>query len=391
MKIIKKSLLLIILITSFAYAEKNLSNQYVQANNTFAFDLYKKLNNEKTFCFSPYSISSCLSMVYLGANDTTENEMKKVLSFNFEQMKLPLIYKSLTKKISDNTCFTIANSLWIDYSTHIMTHYNNSLKNYFDSEMKKISFSSPAIAANEINGWVEENTNHKIKDIISPSALDPYTRMILVNAIYFKNDWQMPFFSENTAKENFYSKNSSSKVDMMNQIDRFSYYENEFMQSISMPFKNNKFSFMVLLPKKNYSISTVEEKLNYETFNSWMNSFSIQKVNLSIPKFKLSFNTELSYALKSMGMITPFSMKADFSLIDGTKNLYLSKVLHEAYFDMNENGVEAAAATAAIISFKGSYSRPDDLPIRFDANHPFIYMIVEKNTNTILFMGKFDK
>ncbi len=392
MNIIKKSFFLVIATAiSFIYAADDLSSQYAKANNTFAFDLYKKLQNEKTLCFSPYSISSCLSMVYIGSNGITEQEMKKTLSFNFDKKNMPLIYKSLSKKISDDTCFTIANSLWIDYSTHTIKNYNNSLKRYFDSEMKKISFSSPALAANEINGWIEKETNYKIHDMISPSALDPYTRMILVNAIYFKNEWKLPFLTSNTKNEKFYSKNSTSKVEMMNQTDRFSYYENEFMQAVSMPFKNNKFSLMVFLPQKKSSISNIEENLNYENFCLWSNSFSTKKVSLSIPKFKLSFNTELSYVLKNMGMKTPFSMNADFSLIDGTKNLFLSKVIHEAYFDIDENGVEAAAATAVIISYKSCYSKPDDLPIRFNADHPFIYMIVEKNTNTILFMGKFDK
>jgi serpin B len=372
-------------------AQKEVSNFYTQANNKFAIELYKKINNGSNNCFSPYSISSCLSMLMLGANSSTYQEMQNALSMNFSKKTLAQSY-AYHKKAMQSSLFSIANSIWVDQSNQILANYQNLLTKNFNSKVYKEDFRiNPSIAVNKINKWIEKATNNKIKDLVDQSSINASTRMVLVNAIHFLGKWQLPFEASLTKKEIFYPQNQQPlTVDMMEQTENFSYLEKESFQAISMPFssQNSQYACVVFLPKKESSIAHFQSILSAENLEEWLNNMRQTKVQLSLPKFSVRQRLDLEKVLISLGMREAFSPFADFSAINGQKDLYLSKVLHEAFFDLNENGVEAAAATAAIVWAKGAYT-PIEMPVRFHANRPFIYMLVEKQTNTILFLGTY--
>ncbi len=371
--------------------QKEISNLNSQANNRFAIELYKKINNGSNNCFSPYSISSCLSMVMLGANSSTYQEMQKSLSMNFSKDTLAQSY-AYHKNMMQSSLFSIANSIWVDHSNRILPNYQSLLTKNFASKVYKEDFQhSPSIAVNNINRWIEKATNNKIKDLVDRSSINSSTRMVLVNAIHFLGKWQLPFESSLTKKETFYPlQKQPLAVDMMQQTEYFPYLEKEDFQAISMPFssQDSNYTCVVFLPKKESSLAHFQSTMDAENIEEWLNSMSKTKVHLSLPKFRIKQRLDLEQILVSIGMRQAFSPFADFSAINGQNDLYLSKVLHEAFFDLNENGVEAAAATAAIVWTKGSYT-PPQMPVCFHADRPFIYMLVEKKTNTILFLGTY--
>ncbi len=243
-----------------------------------------------------------------------------------------------------------------------------------------------------INGWVESNTNNKIKEILKPFHLTQDTRLVLINAIYFKGNWEMQFNKDATKDEDFkISPDKKVKVPMMSldmkgiNFPEFRYVETEDLQALELPYEERELSMLIILPKK--SLSDVEKKLNYEMLKSLKQKLEVHPVDVYLPKFKLEKEYPLNGTLISMGMPVAFSNFADFSGMDGTKRLKISDMLHKAFVEVNEEGTEAAAATAVNMVTKVSVDKPKK-PFTFRTDHPFIFLIQHNKTGAILFIGR---
>ena len=239
----------------------------------------------------------------------------------------------------------------------------------------------------EINHWVEEQTNDKIKDLIPPGSLDALTRLVLTNAVYFKGDWVQPFDKRNTREEDFtVSAQGKVKVPLMHQRARMGYTEEETFQALEMPYAGRDLSMVVLLPKKVGGLPELEKAITVDKLASLMSKLHVREVITYLPKFKLETSFGLNPTLGAMGMKRAFSQAADFSGISSVESLYISAVLHEAYVDVNEEGTEAAAATGVMVGAMAA-RLPQPIPV-FRADHPFLFLIHDTKAGSILFMGR---
>lgn len=376
---------------SASLANNNDEKSIVEANNQFAIELYKKLKGENgNVFFSPFSVFDALSMTYAGARGETEKQMANVLHITLPQNSFHRAFSNVMKKIKADgqsvESFNIANALWCQKNFHFLQDFLSLVKKYYDGDAFNVDFSKPE-TIKEINDWVSDQTHGKINKIIG--KIDSLTRLIITNAIYFKGKWVSGFNASSTKVAPFYVKpNDEVKAEMMYQEAEFNYMENDTLQAIEMPYKGGNLSMIVLLPKNNgYGINELESSLTTSNLKVWISKMKEQEVKVYFPKFKLRTNYELENVLKSMGMSDAFS-NADFSGMDGAPDLQISKVIHKAYVDVNEEGTEAAAVTAVIVVLTCSPNyHPPKIPI-FRADHPFIFFIIDKTTNSILFMGK---
>ena len=261
------------------------------------------------------------------------------------------------------------------------------MKSYYRTRITPVDYKkNPEGARRKINSWVERKTENKIKNILS-NSLDPLTRLILVNAIYFKGDWANPFeISDTTEMPFFLSGNKSIDVSMMNQTNEFNYGENESLQILELPYVGDKLYMLVILPRKTDGLQDLEEIITNATLEEWTGNLSKKRVDVYLPRFKMTSEFDLKKVLIAMGMEDAFDMnKANFAGMDGNPNwLYIGAVLHKAFIDVSEEGTEAAAATAVIMMMKSEPLKP----IIFRADHPFLFMIRDNSTGSILFMGR---
>ena len=368
----------------------------VNGNSQFAFKMQRQFGDyEHNAFFSPYSISLVFGMLYSGAADETAQQIKNTFHFPADQHALPIYFgrlnNQLMKTAKDKTTgknieLNIANGIWVEKSYHFLPSYIEILKNSYQSKINKADFlNNLNQEIVQINSWVEQKTNDRIKDLIPDGALNPLTKMVLVNAIYFKGDWQKPFKGHSTTKGDFYTFNNQIlQTQMMHQRGRFSVAEDENTQLIELLYQGGNYSMLVLLPKNNSDIKQFETNLTSEKLNQLTNKLAMNQVSLSLPKFKFVTEYRLNSYLSALGVTNAFSSKADFSNIDGTQSLQISEVIHKAFIEVNEKGAEAAAATAVVI-------RATSIPnyVEFNANRPFVFMIKEKTTDSILFIGRF--
>lgn len=355
----------------------------------FAFNLSKEVRSDsENWIFSPFSISSCLSMVAAGANGETADEMRSVLALpedigSYFEEKMA----SLKHSAASETDFqlNIAQGVWIKDDFQMLPAYSSLLSGSFQAVAERVAFTP--YTAHQINDWVERETNNKIKDLISPSNLNEDTRLVLVNALYFHGSWQHPFRPESTQQGPFHLKTGETVNAMtMHQTSFFPYYENESLQAVALPFSREHGSAseplcLLVLPKDGGAFDSA-------AIEAILPSLSNRRVQIQVPKFKIEQAIELNDPLKNLGIKKAFSHSADFSGIDGLRDLCLSVVLHKAFFDFDEKGVEAAAATAAVINVTTS-TRPRPIPaIPFIADRPFSLVLLDNKTKTILFLGQ---
>jgi len=371
------------------------------AVNQFCFDFFKKLaddeNNSPNIFYSPYSVFTALAMTYEGARNNTAVEMGNVLHIKQDNESFHEYMQSLYNHLNYNDEYNIstANALWPDVGFTMLDKYVNIIKTYYGGNASEVEYANPEEAARVINEWVENQTNNLIKDLVPPDAIDPIlTKLILTNAIYFKGTWQIQFDKENTTDREFtLSSGENVEVETMNLIDmdnKFNYTETDDLQILELPYDGGDISMMILLPKDGVSLSDVTSSLDREEYISWVDEMYETKADIYLPKFKFETSYGLNEYLMDLGMIDAFNYDADFSGIDGTKMLFISKVLHKAFVEVNEEGTEAAAATAVIINYKAINPNEPPERITFDCDHPFLFTIHHKETGTILFMGSVD-
>ncbi|MBU0469029.1 MAG: serpin family protein [Candidatus Omnitrophica bacterium] len=379
-------------ISSKVFASDKEISSLVNGNNGFAIDLYKELKDEDgNLFFSPYSISTALAMTYAGARGNTEVEIAEVLHFDLGQDSLHKAFGELEGKINaveemGDVQLNIANALWLEKEYIFLDEYLSLVGSNYSAAFKTVDFSNSYEDARlEINGWVKDKTNNKIMDLLAPGAVDSLTRLVLTNAIYFKGDWLEGFKEIDTKDKEFWLTEADSVIaSLMYQEEEFKYMENDSLMVLELPYKGEEVSMVVLLPKEKEGLSTIEEVLSIENLNMWISDLGEQEIKVFLPKFKLESKFELKDNLSSMGMPDAFSSNSDFSGIDGTDLLYISKIIHKAFVDVDEKGTEAAAATAVVMTLR---SMAAATPI-FLADHPFMFLIKESKTGSILFLGR---
>jgi serpin B len=370
-----------------------------EGNTEFAFDLYHKLIEKEAgnLFYSPHSISLALAMTYAGARNDTEQQMADTLNFTLPNDFLHRAFNSLDLELSsrgegsegqDGNGFrlNIANSIWGQKDYSFLATYLDLLAENYGAGMRLVDFYTyPDDSRVTINNWVSNETEDKIENLITPGAITSLTRLVLVNAIYFNAAWSSPFDAEMTKDGIFYlADNSSVIAPMMLQTGYFNYAEGENFQSVELRYDGNEISMVILLPSHD-TFFEFEDSMTPARLTSIISSLSMKNIRLSMPKFShKSDSISLKEMLSQMGMPDAFSSSADFSGMDGTRNLFISDVLHKAFVSVDEAGTEAAAATAAIMSLTSAPSQPIELTI----NRPFIFLIRDIKTGAILFMGR---
>jgi serine protease inhibitor len=363
----------------------------VNGNTRFALDLYHELRStEGNLFFSPISISTTLAMTYAGACGNTQIQIAQALHFPADRNQLHSAFALLAARLMKlgqpgHIQLRAANTLWPRVGYEFLKEYLSLAKKNYGVQITSIDFGDEEAARCTINAWVEEKTDRKIKDLIPVGVLDNLTRMVLVNAIYFKGDWRSQFDPQLTTQTPFFTDpNGQVQVPMMALKHAFRYAESESLQILELPYAGEALSMLVLLPREKDGLGKLEESFALENLDKWMSNLAELEVNVFLPRFELAFPFRLDVTLKSMGMLEAFSSNADFSGMDGTRELYIGAALHKAFVAVNEQGTEAAAATAVIMQLK-AVSFPS---IVFRADHPFVFVIRENDTGSILFIGR---
>ncbi len=365
----------------------------VGGNTAFAVDLYRVLATEpgNLFC-SPLSISTALAMTYAGARAETEIEMAATLHFGLPQERLHAAFAGLGDRLAgleaegDLTLRT-ANGLWLERSHPFLEPYLSLVKARYSAEFRAADFVGAAEAARqEINAWTEERTDGKIRELVPAGAVNPLTVLVLVNAIYFKAAWDDQFETAETDDTPFHmSRDRAEAVPMMHRTGTLAYGENELARLVELPYSGGGTSMVVVLPRSTDGLAKLEDALTAGRLEEWISALKIRRVALSLPRFRVERGFLLNDALSSLGMRRAFG-DADFSGMVPGGGVFISEVLHKAFVDVNENGTEAAAATA-VIMMRASAETPE-APVAFRADHPFLFLIRDRTTGSILFIGR---
>ncbi|XP_062986351.1 serpin B6-like [Elgaria multicarinata webbii] len=370
------------------------------ANTAFAINLFKGITeNDRTAntFFSPLSITSSLAMVLLGAKGSTADQMSKALSLTTCE-EIHQGYEKLISEINKpgtKYLLKLANRLFGETSYDFLAPFIDSSQKFYHAGLEKLNFSKASEDSRKhINAWVEEQTAGKIQNLLAPGIVNGLTRLVLVNAIYFKGNWAKRFRKDLTTEKPFkVSKNETKMVQMMFQKAKFNvtYIADYHTHVLEMPYVDNELSMIILLPDEIRDDSTglekLEREMTYEKLIEWINPEMMDstEVELSLPKFKLEEKYDLKPVLKSLGMTDAFDEgKADFSGMSPNNDLVLSEVVHKSFVEVNEEGTEAAAATAAVMMLRCAR-----IPRPIIADHPFLFFIRHRIMGGILFYGRF--
>lgn len=397
-----------LLLAAKAKGKKDIQNPDVKAavagNSKFAFELYAKLKDDPrvkkdggNLFFSPYSISTALAMTYAGARGRTEKQMADVLHFSLPQERLHPAFGALEKQLNTGGKkggyqLSVANALWGQKGYAFLKDFLDLTRKNYGAGLKEVDFVRETEKTRKtINAWVEKKTKDKIKELIQKGVVDNAT-LVLTNAIYFKGDWASKFKEENTHDAGFDLGGPKTMIQiipvpMMQQKGKFKYAERDKLQILELPYKDKELSMIILLPKKGPylaldALKELEKSLTLKNLEKWLAELREQEVMVYLPRFKMTWGVfELKDILKAMGMTAAFS-GADFSGMTGHRNLFISNVLHKAFVEVNEEGTEAAAATAVVMREAAMA-----IPV-FRADHPFVFMIKDNRSGSILFMGR---
>ncbi len=374
--------------------------QYSSANasgitnsiNNFTFKTYSVLSNESgNLFFSPFSISTALSMAAEGAGGKTLEEMRKVLELSDNSSANRHGFEKLLNSLNAKNAgynLSIADAIWIENTFSVKKEFSSALSTYYHALAQQADFVNNADEERtNINNWVAGKTSNKILDLIPQGGLDSYTRLVIVDAIYFKGNWAQQFNKNDTQTATFLvsqSKNVSVPMMHISKSENASYYSDNELKALEMDYQGDNLSMLILLPNQNYGLSEVEAGLSSAKISDIRAQLVRQPVQVWLPKFSMTKSEEMSSLLKELGMKSAFDPHvADFSGINSTEGLYISYVFHKAFINVNETGTEAAAATAVIVMGSAMEILPE-----FRADHPFLFFIMDKHTGAILFMGR---
>jgi len=366
-------------------------------NAAFAFDLYHILAAEEgNLFFSPYSISVALAMTYAGANGDTAGQMAEALHFSLPPDQLHAAFNAYSLDLQaraeaevEGTPFelSIANSLWGQQGFPFLPEFLDLLAENYGAGMRLVDYASdPEAARQAINQWVSDETREKIQDLIPSGAIDTLTRLVLANAIYFKAAWLHQFDPDTTQPAPFHLLDGSTvDIPMMHQEEPYGTALGDGYQAVELPYENGDVSMLVILPDEG-QFQAVEAALSPEMIQGILENLTYGSVILTLPRFTYESAFDLNDALGALGMTDAFDLaRADFSGMDGNRDLYIGNVVHKAFVAVDENGTEAAAATAVIMQITSAL--PGE-PIVFTVDRPFLYLIRDMRTGGILFVGR---
>ncbi len=377
----------------------------IKANNKFTVDLHKALKNDQNFdgqnlFYSPSSLSIALAMTFMGARGKTAAQMAKALHWEAmpkEQLHTEEQHFLQALQASNNASNELlaANRLFVQKNFSLVQEFVEGTKTFYDAEIALVDYQQDTEGARkEVNEWVEQKTKQKIKDLIAEGVFSSRTRLTLVNAIYFKGFWQNQFKEMHTRKQQFFvSESEKVKVQRRHVTETFNHVEDYgelACQILELPYQGEDLSMVILLPHDTHGLAKLEEDLTHDKLQKALALVSQShphKVEVSLPRFKLTQQFKLNQILANMGATDMFSeFEADFSgMYPGPEKLYVSLVIHKAFVEVNEKGTEAAAATAVVMKVRsrgGAEMNP-----RFCADHPFLFIICHKKSSSILFMG----
>ena len=370
----------------------------LEANATFALNLLKTLGEDssRNVLFSPISVSSALAMVFMGAKGTTASQMAQALSLDKCSGKggrdVHQGFQSLlteTNKTGTQYVLRTANRLFGEKTFDILASFKDSCRKFYEAEMEELDFKGATEQSRQhINAWVAKKTEDKITELLSSGSVNSNTPLVLVNAIYFKGNWEKQFNKEDTQEMPFnVTKDVVKPVQMMFKKSTFkmTYVEEISTNILLLPYVGNELNMIIMLPDEHIELSMVEKEITYKKFIEWtrLDKMEEEEVEVFLPKFKLEENYDMKDVLCRLGMTDAFEEgMADFSGIASKEGLFLSKVIHKSFVEVNEEGTEAAAATAANIGFRCM------VPY-FCANHPFLFFIQHSRTSGIVFCGRF--
>uniref|UniRef100_A0A671Z3F4 Leukocyte elastase inhibitor n=1 Tax=Sparus aurata TaxID=8175 RepID=A0A671Z3F4_SPAAU len=372
-----------------------------KANTTFSLALLKKLSdNDKTanVFYSPFSISSALAMVMMGARGNTAAQMSECLKTRDVQDDVHSSFAQLLGELNKADApyaLSVANRLYGEQSYQFVEHFLRGTRKHYNAELESVDFIKSFEAARlNINSWVEEKTQGRIKDLLAQGVLDSTTRLVLVNAMYFKGNWNKKFDEDDTCDAQFrINQNDTKPVKMMRQTSRFplTFIPEANCQILEMPYEGKELSMLIFLPNDmkegTTGLEKLEKQLTYENFLKWTrpDMKDETEVEVELPRLKVEEKYDMKGVLISMGMVDAFdNTRSDFSGMSPANELVLSKVVHKAFLEFNEEGTEAAAATAPIMV--DCYIESS---ATFIADHPFLFFIRHNPSMSILFAGRY--
>jgi serpin B len=364
----------------------------VSGNNAFALSLYSQLEaGDDNIFYSPTSISAALAMTYAGARGQTAGQMAQVLHFRVASLHADfgaLLNELAAKGHDDGEVLTIANALWGRQGYPFRPQFIELASKTYRAGHESLDFAgNPDQARLTINAWIEKETRDKIKDMLAPGVITADTRLVLTNAVYFKGAWSHVFVKEATRDEPFWRHGREAiSVPLMHQRHHYRYAEPPGLQVLELPYRKH-LALVVFLPRDRAGLRELEKSLTPDRIDQWLGKMKATEVDLWLPRFKVTAAMNLKKRLSELGMPLAFSDDADFSGISDKEGLKISEVVHKAYVDVNEEGTEAAASTAVMITPATARMDPHP-PVVFRADHPFIYMIRDPDTASILFLGR---
>lgn len=375
------------------YAHQEDVKTLALSQNNFTRDLYVLLAQKKpgNLFISPFSIMTALSMTYAGAKENTEEEMRSVLHLTQENDALHNAFQDVVSDIKTEAPeyeLRTANMAYVSNKLTVLSEFANTLKEKYLSSSKVVDFGESEAVRKEINDVVEKETNAKIKDLIPSGVLTSLTRMVLVNAVYFKGLWLNQFDESDTHDQEFWiSAEESVQVPMMHIKKKFRYFNHRDLDStiLAMDYKGSRLSMVIVLPNKRDGLAEVEAKLAKADLYEIDRGLHSVEVEVSLPRFKLEESLELVEYLQAMGMKDLFDeVRSDLSGISGNRDLFVSNVIHKAFLEVNEKGSEAAAATGVVMMMRAMPVGPPE----FVADHPFLFYIRDHQTGLVLFAGR---
>ena len=374
-------------------------HELVAGNSDFAFDLYEQLRGEAgNIFYSPHSISAALAMVYAGARGSTEAQMSRALHFDLPQERLhPSINQLDTllnrrgrgAEAADGGAFRlrVVNALWGQRGYDLLPAYLDTLALHYGTGLRVLDFATePEPARQVINGWVERETDGRIKNLLAEDKITPSTRLVLTNAIYFNAAWKVPFDPQFTRPGPFTRLDGSSKsASMMSGSQPATYARLNNLQAAVLPYAGDELSLLILLPDAG-EFDAVEQTLGRELLGEVDAQQRGVALNIHLPKFGVEQDLDLVPALRALGVVDLFDA-ADLSGIDGTGRLIVSDVLHKAFVDVSETGTEAAAATAVLMGESGARVHEPE-PVTLTVDRPFLFLIRDRATGAVIFVGR---
>ena len=390
------------------------ANPVAVASNRFAVDLYRQLPVGENLFFSPFSIVAALEMLELGARGDTATELRQALYLkppSEVEMTGEQGVAALLKQLDgagQPYQLRVVDRIWPQSGYPFRAEFLKLLQTQFAATIEAQDFArAPEAARGAINHWVEVATEHKIKDLIPPGILTPLTRMVLTNAIYFKGSWKSAFVPRATYAGPFHTPSGPRKVQFMRKEETFLYLHEGQVQVLELPYLGDRLSMDIFLPDEQKGLPDLEKLMGATdpgsssqrgtpgeslrrppeggTLEAWLSKLQPARVLMSIPRFKLTRSFSLGQTLQRLGVVRAFSKSADFSGMDGKRDLVLAAVLHKAFVDVNEEGTEAAAATAVVVHLRSVSMEPEEM---FVADHPFLFVIRDRVSGVFLFMGR---